>query len=369
MNIEKIITVKPRGFCAGVTRSIKVVEDCLKIFGVPVYVKHEIVHNKTVVSDLENKGMITVEEVSDIPEGAVAIFSAHGSPPEHFEEARKRNIQVIDATCPLVTKVHIEMIRYIKEGFKVIYIGHHGHVEGLGVLGMAEKIKKDVLKTVEEGLEILGVTKEKFKTKFKKEFFTVDGGKEVAGVLGEAKKIRMKIPVVDSIKDVENLEYSIDDKIAILTQTTLNIDKTKKIVDAIKEKYRNVIEPPAEDICYATTNRQNAVKELVKYADVVLVVGSKISSNSNRLAELARENGMDAYLIDEVGEIEKEWFEDKKVVGITSGASAPEYRVQEIVEYFMDQGVKHEELIFDEEDLNFTEPMELVKIKRETENC
>lgn len=361
MNIEKLITVKPRGFCAGVTRSIKVVEDCLKIFGAPVYVKHEIVHNKTVVSDLEKKGMITVEEVSEIPKGAVAIFSAHGSPPAHFEEAKKRNIQVIDATCPLVAKVHIEMVRYIKEGFKVIYIGHHGHVEGLGVLGMAEKIKKDILKAVGEGLEILGVTKEKFT----KEFFTIDGGKEIVGVLGEAKKIGMEIPVVDSIEDIENIKYDFNDKIAILTQTTLNIDKTKKIIDAIKEKYKNVTEPPAEDICYATTNRQNAVKELVKRVDVVLVVGSKTSSNSNRLAELARENNVDAYLIDAMKEIEKEWFKDKKNVGLTSGASAPEYRVQEIVKYFMDQGVKHEELVFDEENLNFTEPIELVRIKRE----
>lgn len=315
MSIEKVITVKPRGFCAGVTRSIKVVEDCLEIFGAPIYVKHEIVHNKTVVSDLEKKGMITVEEVSEIPKGAVAVFSAHGSPPEHFEKAKKRSIQVIDATCPLVTKVHIEMTRYIKEGFKVIYIGHHGHVEGLGVLGVAEKI----------------------------------------GV---------QAPVVDSVEEVEGLDYSTDDKIAILTQTTLNIDKTKKIVDAIKEKYKNVTEPPAEDICYATTNRQNAVKELVKHVDVIIVVGSKTSSNSNRLAELARESGIESYLIDEVGEIDQNWFRYKKILGLTSGASAPEYRVQEIIDYFAEQGVEYEELVFDEEDLNFTEPIELVKIKR-----
>lgn len=316
MNIKKIITVKPRGFCAGVTRSIKAVEDCLKIFGSPIYVKHEIVHNKTVVSDLEEKGIITVEEVSEIPEGAVAVFSAHGSPPEHFEEAKKGNIQVIDATCPLVTKVHIEMVRYIKEGFKVIYIGHHGHVEGLGVLG-------------------------------------------------EAKKFGFQIPVVDSIEEIENLNYSTDDKIAILTQTTLNTDRTKEIVSVIKEKYKNVVEPPAEDICYATTNRQNAVKELVKYVDVILVVGSKTSSNSNRLAELARENGVEAYLIDEVGEINQKWFEDKKTLGLTSGASAPEYRVQEVVDFFKKNNTEHEELVFDEESLNFTEPIELVKIKRE----
>lgn len=316
MSIEKLITVKPRGFCAGVTRSIKVVEDCLEIFGTPIYVKHEIVHNKTVVSDLEKKGMITVEEVLEIPEGAVAIFSAHGSSPEHFEEAKRRNIQVIDATCPLVTKVHIEMVRYIKEGFKVIYIGHHGHVEGIGVLG-------------------------------------------------EAEKMGVEVSVVDSIEDIEKIKYDANDKIAILTQTTLNIDKTKKIVEAIKEGYENVTEPPAEDICYATTNRQNAVKELVKHVNVVLVVGSKSSSNSNRLAELARESGVEAHLIDEVGEIEEDWFDDKKTIGLTSGASAPEYRVQEIIDDFSKQGVEYEELVFDEEALNFTEPIELVKIKRE----
>lgn len=316
MKIKKIVAVKPRGFCAGVTRSIKVVEDCLKIFGKPVYVKHEIVHNKTVVSDLEKKGMITVENVAEIPEGAVAIFSAHGSSPKDFEEAKKRNIQVIDATCPLVTKVHFEMIRFIQEGYKVIYIGHHGHVEGLGVLGEAEK---------------LGV----------------------------------KVPVIDNIDEVANLTYSPDEKVAILTQTTLNVKKTQKIIAEIKKKYKNVKEAPAEDICYATTNRQKAVGKLAENTDIILVVGSKNSSNSNRLAELVREKGKQAFLIDELSEIDEAWFGDEEVLGITSGASAPEYKAQEIIQHFVEKGAIFEELVFEEEKLSFTEPLELVRIKRE----
>jgi 4-hydroxy-3-methylbut-2-enyl diphosphate reductase len=317
MSIEKVLTVSPRGFCAGVTRSIQVVEDCLKIFGAPIYVKHSIVHNKSVVADLEKKGAITVERVAEIPVGAVAIFSAHGSPPEHFAEAKERNIQVIDATCPLVTKVHLEIIRYIQDGFKVVYIGHRGHIEGVGVVG-------------------------------------------------EVLKFNVEVPIIDKVEEVADLSFSENDKIAILTQTTLNIEKTNVIIQAIKEKFSQVVEPPAEDICYATTNRQHAVKQLARQVDLILVVGSKASSNSNRLAEVAKEGGASAvYLIDEVGEIKEDWLVGHKSIGVTSGASAPEYRVQEIIDYFVQLGAEHQKIAFQEENLDFTEPIELMKIKKE----
>ncbi len=313
--IKKIITVSPRGFCAGVARSIDVVNDCLEIFGAPVYVKHAIVHNKTVVADLEAKGAITVERVEEIPEGAVAVFSAHGSPPEDFEKARSRGVQVIDATCPLVTKVHIEIVRYLRDGYKVIYVGHKGHVEGIGVLGEAEK---------------LGVT----------------------------------VPLVDTLEDVAALSYAPDDNIVILTQTTLSIEETQKIITAIKKRYRHVTEPPASDICFATTNRQGAIKILAQKTDVVLVVGSVTSSNSNRLVEVAREAGTEAHLLDTVEELDTAWFDGKHVVGLSAGASAPEHKVQEIVDYFVDNGAVHESLDPIEEQMSFTEPAELTEARK-----
>lgn len=316
MNIEKIITVSPRGFCAGVARSIKVVEDCLEIFGAPIYIKHAIVHNKTVVADLEAKGAITVEDVDAIPEGAVAVFSAHGSPPEHFAQARRRSVMVIDATCPLVTKVHIEIARYVRDGKNIVYIGHHGHVEGLGVLGEAEK---------------MGIT----------------------------------VPLIDSVEEVENLSYPENQDVVILTQTTLSVEETQKIIAAIKEKYPQTLEPPAQDICYATTNRQGAIKKLADEVDVVLIVGSQTSSNSNRLVETARDVGVEAYLLDSVEEIKREWLADKKIVGLSAGASAPEYKVQEIVQYFIDAGAEHIDLMAAEEHMTFTEPVELTRARNE----
>jgi len=314
--IKEIITVEPRGFCAGVARSIKVVEDCLDIFGAPIYIKHAIVHNKTVVADLEAKGAIIVEEVEDIPEGATAVFSAHGSPPEHFDRARKRGIRVIDATCPLVTKVHMEMVRFLENGFNVVYIGHKGHVEGLGVVG-------------------------------------------------EAKKFNTEIPIIESVDDIDDLQFTQNDKLAFLTQTTLSVGETKTIIEALKQKYPQIIAPPADDICYATTNRQDAIAQLSKEADVIFVVGSKTSSNSNRLVEVANQNGCEAKLIDEVSEIDKKWLENKNIVGVSAGASAPEYRVQEVVEYFVNLGAKHKKLDVVDEDMRFTEPIELTKARRE----
>lgn len=314
MSIEKIITVAPRGFCAGVARSIKVVEDCLEIFGAPVYVKHAIVHNKTVVNDLTEKGAITVETVEEIPQGAIAVFSAHGSPPEDFEKARAQGVRVIDATCPLVTKVHIEIVRYIKDGYNVVYIGHKGHVEGIGVIG-------------------------------------------------EAKKMGIDVPLVDSLADVDSLPYEADAQIVILTQTTLSIDETTAIIAAIKNKYTNTTEPAASDICYATTNRQGAIKILAQSVDLVLIVGSTTSSNSNRLVEVARDAGIDSYLIDSVEEIHPAWYADKKNVGLSAGASAPEHKVQEIVDYFVHLGAVASEIEPIEEKMFFIEPRELTEAR------
>ncbi len=316
-SVKKIITVSPRGFCAGVTRSIKVVEDALEIFGAPVYIKHAIVHNKTVITDLEKKGAIIVDEVKEIPEGAVAVFSAHGSPPEHFQEAKERNIKVIDATCPLVTKVHFEIISALKKGQQPIYIGHQGHVEA-------------------------------------------------EGVIGEAKKYGVKIPVVENENDVEKLstQLSEEQELVILAQTTFNVGKIKKVIEAIKKKYDRVIEPAKQDICYATTNRQEAIAKLAQQVDLVLVVGSKESSNSNRLVEVARENGAEAQLLDTVEEIQEDWLNDKKIIGLSAGASAPEYKVQEIVEYFLAKGAKQEKLEGIKEDMYFSEPVELKRARK-----
>lgn len=315
INIKEIITVEPRGFCAGVARSVSVVEDCLDIFGAPVYIKHAIVHNKTVVADLEAKGAITVENVEDIPEGATAVFSAHGSPPEHFEHAKKRGIRVIDATCPLVTKVHMEMLKFLEQGYKVVYIGHKGHVEG-------------------------------------------------QGVIGEAKKIGVDIPVLENISDVENLNCSPEEKLAFLTQTTLSVVETDEIISALKKRYPHIISPPATDICYATTNRQDAVASLSREVDIIFIVGSKTSSNSNRLVEVAHQRGCEAYLIDMAEEIDERWLEEREKVGVSAGASAPEYRVKEVVEYFVQRGAKYSKLAVTKENMQFTEPVELMKARR-----
>ena len=313
--IEEIVAVTPRGFCAGVARSIRVVDECLRIFGEPVYIKHAIVHNQTVVADLEKKGAITVENVSDIPDGAVAVFSAHGSPPTHFAEARARGIRIIDATCPLVAKVHMEMHKFLKEGYHVVYIGHKGHVEGLGVIGEAVSYGQD-------------------------------------------------IPVLEDITDVEQLTFGENEQVAVLTQTTLSVDETTALLDALRQKYPKVMEPPAQDICYATTNRQKAIRVLAESVDVIIVVGSQTSSNSKRLQETAQKNGCPAYLIDSVEEIDNEWLKDAKRVGITAGASAPEYKVQEIIAQFVDRGAKYREIDVAKENMHFTEPIELIRAKK-----
>ncbi|HLD05216.1 MAG TPA: 4-hydroxy-3-methylbut-2-enyl diphosphate reductase [Candidatus Nanoarchaeia archaeon] len=311
MPIQKVILAKPRGFCAGVERAIQVVEECLEIFGKPVYVKHEIVHNKHVVERLTQKGAITVENVSEIPSGMVAVFSAHGSPPEHYELARKKGIRIIDATCPLVTRVHIEVHRFAQEGYQIIYIGHKGHAEALGILG----------------------------------------------------ELPERIALVETVEDVEKLEIGHPTKLVYLTQTTLSVDDTKQVIAAIKKKYPQTMDPPGEDICYATTNRQAAVKELTKYAQLILVIGSKSSSNSNRLVETARTLGTKAYLIDDLNGFNPAWLKNISIVGIASGASAPDHLVQELVEYFVKQGAKKEELTLLEEKVTFKLPRELMAFK------
>jgi len=320
MPVEKVLVARPRGFCAGVERSIKAVEKALKIFGAPVYVKHAIVHNQTVVKSLEKKGAVTVETVTEIPTGAVAVFSAHGSPPEDFELARQRKIKVIDATCPLVTKVHFEIISAVKNGYQPIYIGHPRHVEARGVIAEAEK---------------MGVAVP-----------VVENGKEAE---------RLKLAAAaDGDKKIISRQ-----KIIVLAQTTFNVNKVKKIIQSLRKRFPNLTEPPQKDICYATTNRQEAVRRLARQSDLVLVVGSKESSNSNRLREVAREEGTEAYLIDNRDDIQENWLEGTKVVGLSAGASAPEFLVQEIIDYFQQQGAAVEELTGLEEDLKFKEPLGL----------
>lgn len=314
MAIEKVLIAEPHGFCAGVARAVKAVEDTLELFGAPVYVKHEIVHNKHVVDGITKKGAITVEELHEVPEGSVVVFSAHGSPKSHYEEAARRKLHLIDATCPLVTKVHLEALRFIKEGYAIIYIGHRGHIEGVGVLG------------------------------------------EVPGT---------DIPLVETAADVAALDFPASEKMVYLTQTTLSIDETRETIAALKEKYPNITAPPLEDICYATTNRQEAVKALAATVPVVIVVGSLTSSNSNRLRETAERAGARAYLVDDISDLREEWFDGVSTVGVTGGASAPEDRIQEVVAYFRSLGAAVERFSVKEEKMFFAEPVELMQVRRE----
>lgn len=311
MAIEKIILAKPRGFCAGVARAVAAVEGALDVFGAPVYVKHEIVHNKTVVADLAAQGAVTVEDLNSVPDGSVVVFSAHGSSPAQYALARQKNLTVIDATCPLVTKVHSEMKRFLDEGFSVVYIGHAGHIEG-------------------------------------------------ENVRAEAEKYDVAVPLIETVADVATLEYPEDiEKIAYLTQTTLSVDETARIIEALKVRYPQIVAPPAKDICFSTTNRQKAVLVLAEKCGVVLVLGSKHSSNSNRLAEVAQAAGVKAYLIDRAEEIEPEWLEGVSVIGITAGASAPAYVVDEVVELLSRDGATVEELEAAVENAKF--PLPLIK--------
>ena len=307
MSVEKVILIEPRGFCAGVERAVDTVEQAIENFGAPIYVKHEIVHNKTVCDDLRKKGAIFVEEISEIPEGSVCVFSAHGIAPKVREEARARKLSTIDATCPLVSKIHIEVARFAKEGLEILYIGHRNHPEAIGVMG----IRPDITQ------------------------------------------------IVETPEEVNDIKVKDPSKLAYLTQTTLSVDECMGVIDALKKRFPQLKAPPSSDICYATTNRQGAIKQAASRCDVVLVLGSKNSSNSNRLADTAKALGVDAYLIDSVSELKEEWVEGKKTVGISAGASAPEYLVQELAQYFKDRGATVESMQAIKENMKFTMPYEL----------
>ena len=308
MTVERVLLAAPRGYCAGVDRAVETVERALQRFGAPIYVRKQIVHNLPVVKDLESKGAVFVEELEEVPSGATAILSAHGVAPEVYEQARARSLRVIDATCPLVTKVHNEAKKFAKDGYHIVLIGHEGH-------------------------------------------------EEVVGTMGEAPA---SITLIGSPDEADNLELPTDDRVAYLSQTTLSVDETNDVIERLRTRFPVIQGPPREDICYATQNRQTAVKVLAEKADVVLVIGSDNSSNSNRLAEVARARGAHAYLIDDETEIQESWLKGAHTVGITSGASAPEWLVDRVVGFFRARGVEDvEEVRVVEEDVHFALPKEL----------
>jgi 4-hydroxy-3-methylbut-2-enyl diphosphate reductase len=286
---DEILLAQPRGFCAGVDRAINIVNEALTRFGAPIYVRHEIVHNKYVVDELRAKGAIFVDEIEEIPRGAIVIYSAHGVSQQVRQDAAERGLQVYDATCPLVTKVHVEVVKLCKDGFTVFMIGHAGHPEVEGTMGQ------------------------------------VDSG----------------IVLIENLIDVEKLNFSADERLAFVTQTTLSVDETKEIVNALTKKFPKIIQPKKQDICYATQNRQDAVKFMAPQVQLVIVVGSKASSNSNRLRELAEKLGVPAYMVDAPDQLRPEWFEGKKRVGLTAGASAPESLAQAIVARIQEFGPRH----------------------------
>jgi 4-hydroxy-3-methylbut-2-enyl diphosphate reductase len=305
-SVEKLLLAAPRGYCAGVDRAVQTVERALELYGAPVYVRKEIVHNKHVVEQLRARGAIFVDELDDtVPEGATTVFSAHGVSPAVHADAERRGLQTIDATCPLVTKVHREAIKFASEGYTIVLIGHAGH-------------------------------------------------EEVEGTMGEAPD---HIVLVETEEDVDRLEVDDPDKIAYISQTTLSVDETRAIINRLREKFPAITGPRTDDICYATTNRQAAVKQMAAHCDLLLVIGSKNSSNSNRLVQVTRELGTDAYLIDDVSEIDEAWLEGRRVVGISSGASAPEELVQRLVDFFRARGTEQvEEFQVVQEDVRFMLP-------------
>jgi 4-hydroxy-3-methylbut-2-enyl diphosphate reductase len=306
--VTRVLLASPRGFCAGVERAVETVELALEHYGAPVYVRHQIVHNEHVVRDLEARGAIFVENESQAPKGATIVFSAHGVAPSVYERSAQRSLNTIDATCPLVTKVHVQARRYAAEGYTVVLVGHRGH-------------------------------------------------EEVVGTMGEAPD---SIVLVQSIEDVELLERSPDEKLAYITQTTLSVDETSEIIVALRRRFPDIRGPKKEDICYATSNRQWAVKEMIAHIEALLVIGSKNSSNSNRLVEVAQAEGVAAYLIDDESDIDARWFDGVETVGVTSGASAPERLVERVSEWFRARGVENIEAYqMVDEDVTFKLPVEL----------
>ena len=308
----KILLANPRGFCAGVDRAIEIVNVCLERFEPPIYVRHEVVHNKFVVEDLANRGAVFVEELDEVPDGAIVIFSAHGVSKAVEDEAERRDLTVFDATCPLVTKVHIEVNKFAKTGVDAVLIGHAGHPEVEGTMG-----------------------------RFDPQY----GG---------------RIHLIEDVVDVANLDLPAETELAFVTQTTLSMDDTAEVIDALKNKFPKIHAPRKDDICYATQNRQDAVKELAARCQVVLVVGSPNSSNSNRLRELAERLGAKAHLIDNAGEMQKDWFAGVDTVGVTAGASAPEVLIQEVLDTLQSWGgEKPEELSGILENVTFSLPKAL----------
>ena len=306
----KIYLANPRGFCAGVDRAIEIVERAIEKHGPPIYVRHEVVHNKYVVNNLKNKGAVFVDEISEVPEGCVVIYSAHGVSQAVRKEANDISAIIYDATCPLVTKVHKEVIRRQKNNHQVILIGHAGHPEVEGTLGQSDDSNS--------------------------------------------------ITLVESVGDIDGLNFNQERDISFTTQTTLSVDDTSEVIEALQEKFPNIQSPKKSDICYATQNRQDSVKEVIKHSEILLVIGSKNSSNSNRLKEIADNQGKPAYLIDSSDDIDEQWLDNINSVGITAGASAPEILVQEVVSFLMSKGgVEIIEVEGAKEDVNFPVPASL----------
>ncbi len=311
MSVHTLLLAAPRGFCAGVDRAVLIVEKALEAYGAPIYVRHEIVHNTHVVASLERRGAVFVEDETEVPEGAVIVFSAHGSPPEAFENSRRLGHVLIDATCPLVTKVHHEARRYARDGKDIVLIGHEGHQEVIGTMGQAPR----------------------------------------------------SISLVETVDDVDALDLDADADVAYITQTTLSMDETAGIVDRLRQRFPVVQQPKKDDICYATQNRQDAVKVLAERCDVILVVGSQTSSNSRRLVEVSRDRGVRAYLIDTAEQIDEDWLAGAGVVGLTSGASAPEELVEDVVDAVCayGDGVVVDTVTVVDEDVEFALPSNLAR--------
>jgi len=306
--VSKILLASPRGYCAGVERAVETVERALELYGAPVYVRKQIVHNLHVVRELETRGAVFVDEENEVPVGGTVVFSAHGVAPTVYANAETRRLNTIDATCPLVTKVHVQARRYAAAGYTVILIGHAGH-------------------------------------------------EEVVGTMGEAPEA---IVLVESVEDVEALELPQDAKLAYITQTTLSVDETAEVIAALRDRFPGIYAPKKEDICYATSSRQWAVKEMLAEIDLLLVIGSRNSSNSNRLVEVARAGGVEAYLVDDENEIDEAWLDGVETVGITAGASAPEKLVVRVCDWFRDRGVDDiEPYRLVTEDVEFRLPVEL----------
>lgn len=312
---EKVLLASPRGYCAGVDRAVQTVEHALSHYGPPVYVRKEIVHNKHVVEQLRERGAIFVDDADEVPEGQTVVFSAHGVAPSVHMQAEQRRLKTIDATCPLVTKVHVEAKKFASEGYTIILIGHAGH-------------------------------------------------EEVEGTMGEAPDAMI---LVETIEDVNNLRVADPTRVAFISQTTLSVDETQGIIAALRAKFPEIAGPRTDDICYATTNRQAAVKQLAEQCDLVLVVGSKNSSNSNRLVDVTRDLGTEAHLIDNASQLDESWLEGTRVIGITSGASAPDELVQSLVQLFRDRGITDiSELDVTQENMRFMLPKEIRDVLAES---